>query len=75
MQGLCRPNLHLKLLGFTTGKINQEQVLTLIMNKTDTVEPVEQSIDYSHPGQRFAVLGLFIQWANCCAKHKVLAIR
>ena len=62
-------------MGFTAGDIDQKQVLTLIMNKANTIEAVEQSINDSHFGQGLTVLGLFIQWANRRTKNQLLAVR
>src|SRR5260370_8047170 len=64
-----------ELSGFTAGDIDQKQVLTLIMNKPNTIEAVKHSINDSHFCHGLTLLGLFIQWANRCTKNQFLAVR
>src|SRR5713226_3379591 len=64
-----------KLLGFAACDIDEEEVLTTLMDKTHAVEPVPESIYDPRFGQRFAIFGFLVCRANRCIEYQPLAIR
>ena len=64
-----------ELFRLTARDINQEQVLASLVDKASAIEPVEQPVNHTHPGQGLTVLGLFVERTNHCAKDDSLAVR
>jgi hypothetical protein len=62
------------LLEFAASNVDQKQVLPTLIDKSDTIESIEKSINHSRLGQGFPVLGLLIEWTNRCTKDQPLAI-